>query len=164
MPTSADSPPGPGWVAIAASPGNAFQEMVLDAWGRLEDQSPVIGFRVQPRHCNPRSICHGGMLVTFADFFLPTIARLSHDDDDSFTPTVSLTTQFLAPASLGEWVEGRANVLRRSKNLLFVEGLATCEGTPVMQVSGIFKRGGADGRKAGSALLLERLRAAGKPG
>lgn len=155
-----DLPPGPQWVAISASPGNAFQEMVLDAWGRLEGDCPVIGFRVHQKQCNPRSICHGGMLMTFADFFLPTIARLLHEDDDSFTPTVSLTTMFLAPARLGSWVEGRANVLRRSRNLLFVEGLATSDGEPVMQVSGIFKRGDPDGRTAHSALLLDRLRMA----
>ena len=152
--------PDDGWIPVESHPDNAFQNLVLSAWGRLEGDQPIIGFRVAPKHCNSRGVCHGGMLVVFCDFFLPTAARLTHEQDDSYTPTVSLTTNFLAPAPVGSWTVGHARVLRRTSNLLFVDGLVTADATPVLQVSGIFKRGGADGRRAGSAALLERLQEA----
>src|SRR3546814_5703140 len=40
-------------------------------WGRIDDDGlPVMGFRVEARHCNPMQTCHGGMLMTFADMLL----------------------------------------------------------------------------------------------
>lgn len=155
-----DAPPGQGWVTLPGYPGNHFHNGLLEASGRLDGDEPVIGFRVLSRHCNPRQTCHGGMLMTFCDYVLPTIARLTDPDHDHFTPTISMNISFLAPARLGAWVEGRAKTLRRSANLLFVDGLITADGKAVVHASGIFKRGNPDERRAGSAALLERLRAA----
>lgn len=153
-------PPGQGWITIPNYPGNLFHNAILEASGRLDGDEPVIGFRVLPRHCNPRQTCHGGMLMTFCDYVLPTIARLTDPNHDHFTPTISMNINFLAPARIGAWVEGRAKILRRSANLLFVDGLIRADDVPVVQASGIFKRGNPDERRAGSAEILERLRAA----
>lgn len=147
----------PGYIRLKPAPGNAFQPHVFDAWGKLDEGSPVIGFRVAPIHCGSGDRCHGGMLMTFCDFFLPNIARLLHEEDDSFTPTISIDVNFLKPARLGQWIEGRARILRRTTNLLFVQGIASHGGTPLIEASGIFKRGKSDGRTAGSKDLLARL-------
>jgi uncharacterized protein (TIGR00369 family) len=154
------TPPSAGWVLVPVAPGNAFQELVLEIWARLDGDEPVLGFRVLPHHCNPRNVCHGGLMMTFFDFLLPTLSRLEDHVDDSFTPTVSLTTNFLAPASLGEWLEGRARTLRRTNSLVFLEGSVSNGDHLVAQATGIFKRRRPDGRLARSAELLERLREA----
>ncbi len=153
-------PPGAGWVLVPVAPGNSFQELVLAVWARLDSDEPILGFRVQPQHCNPRKVCHGGLMMTFFDFLLPTLSRLEDHVDDSFTPTVSLTTNFLAPAVLGEWLEGRARTLRRTGSLVFIEGSVSNGEQVVAQATGIFKRRKPDGRLARSAELLERLREA----
>jgi len=140
--------------------GNSFHNAILQAWGRLEGDEPVIGLRVEQKHCNPRQTCHGGMLMTFCDYVLPTIARLTDPDHDHFTPTISMNINFLAPAPLGAWIEGRARILRRSANLLFIDGTISAGDRPVVQASGIFKRGNPDARRAGSAALLEQLKTA----
>ena len=157
---SADGPPpGEGWIAMSAYPGNRFQEHVLDAWGAMEGEVPVVGFRVAPHQSNPRGACHGGMLMTFCDYLLPTIARLADPHSDVFTPTVSMTVNFLAPAPLGAWLVGRATMRRRTSNLVFVDGMISDGATAIVQASGIFKGGKHDARRAGSGAMLERLRA-----
>ena len=149
--------PGPEWISISPNPGNLFQKLVLDAWGRLEGDDPVFGFRVQQHHCNSRQICHGGMLMTFCDYILPAIARLKSAQDVGFTPTVSMTTNFIAPAKLGTWLEGRANVLRRSTHLVFVEGVVKHADTIIVQVSGIFKQSGGEGLLPRSPSMIDLL-------
>jgi uncharacterized protein (TIGR00369 family) len=130
-----------GFKQIPPSAGNAFQTLVAQIWGQFDGKTAVFGFRVEERHANPLGSCHGGMLLTFADNYLPTVIRLQEGTEDGFTPTVSLTADFLAPAQRGQWVEGRGRLLQRTGRLLFVEGHISTRNTPVMRVSAIFKRG-----------------------
>jgi uncharacterized protein (TIGR00369 family) len=106
---------------------------------RWADDRVVLGFRVAMRHCNPGNVCHGGMLATFADMLLPIAARLQSKTEMGFLPTINLTCDFLAPAPLGSWVEGRADAVTVTRNLLFAQGLATVDGTPCLRANGIFK-------------------------
>ena len=52
--------------------------------------------------------------------------------------TVSLTLQFLSPAKLGDWVEGRAELMRATRTLAFVRGDARVGERAVLEMSGIF--------------------------
>ena len=102
----------------------------------------LLGFRVEPRHCNPMGICHGGMLASFADMLLPlSIHRLSEEVGFKFLPTINLQLDYLAPAPLGSWVEGEVQVLRVTRSLVFAQGLVSADGLPVVRASGIFKIG-----------------------
>lgn len=100
------------------------------------------GFRVEARHTNPMGICHGGMMASFCDMLLPISAhRKSSEVGMRFLPTISLQIDYLAPAPLGAWVQGEAEVLRTTRSLVFAQGLVTADGTPCARVSGIFKIG-----------------------
>ncbi|MCW5652134.1 PaaI family thioesterase [Hydrogenophaga sp.] len=105
------------------------------------DQRLVLGFRVEERHTNPGNQCHGGMLGLFADIFISTAAQYQTDIPRQFLPTISLDLDFLAGAPLGSWIEGRADVLKVTRNLIFSQGLITADGEPVVRASGVFKRG-----------------------
>ena len=100
------------------------------------------GFRVEPRHTNMMGNCHGGMMASFCDMLLPlSVHRKSPDMGERFLPTISLQIGYLAPAPLGAWVEGEADVLRTTRTLVFAQGLVTADGEPAVRVSGIFKIG-----------------------
>jgi acyl-coenzyme A thioesterase PaaI-like protein len=58
-----------------------------------------------------------------------------------FLPTISLQIDYLAPASLGAWVQGEADVLRVTRTMVFAQGVARVDDKPMMRVSGIFKIG-----------------------
>lgn len=101
-----------------------------------------MGFRVEARHCNPMRICHGGWLASFADMLMPlSIHRKSAEVGLRFLPTISLQIDYLAPARLGAWVMGEAQVLRTTRSLVFAQGLVTADGEPALRCSGIFKIG-----------------------
>ena len=101
-----------------------------------------VGFRVESRHTNPMGICHGGMMASFCDMLLPiSVHRKSREVGMRFLPTISLQIDYLAPAPLGAWVEGTAQVLRATRSLVFVQGLVDADGTPVARCSGVFKIG-----------------------
>ena len=101
-----------------------------------------LGFRVEARHTNPLGICHGGMMATFCDMLLPVAAhRQSAEVGHRFLPTISLQIDYLAPAPLGAWVEGEAQLLRVTRSFVFAQGLVSADDAPVARVSGIFKVG-----------------------
>jgi uncharacterized protein (TIGR00369 family) len=111
-------------------------------YGKWENERMLLGFRVELRHCNPGKVAHGGMLATFADMLLPIAARFQGKKDMGFLPTVNLTCDFLAPAPLGAWVEGRGEALRAGRSLLFAQGLVEADGVPCLRASGVFKVAG----------------------
>lgn len=109
---------------------------------RLHDGRVQLGFRVEARHCNPMSICHGGMLATFCDMLLPICAHRQNDEVGMrFLPTIQLSVDYLAPAALGAWVQGEADVLRVTRSMVFAQGLVAADGVPVARTSGILKLG-----------------------
>jgi uncharacterized protein (TIGR00369 family) len=100
-----------------------------------------LGFRVGPHHVNPAQECHGGMLGMFADILISTAAQYQSDIPRQFLPTISLQMDFIAAAPLGSWVQGEADILRVTRNLVFSQGLIHADGTLVLRTSGVFKRG-----------------------
>ena len=80
---------------------------------RHDGESVWVGFRVEQRHTNPMGICHGGMMASFCDMLLPiSVHRKRADVGLRFLPTINLQIDYLAPAPLGSWVQGEAEVLR----------------------------------------------------
>ena len=109
---------------------------------RSEGGSVQLGFRVEARHTNPMRICHGGMMASFCDMLLPiSIHRKSKEIGFRFLPTINLQIDYLAPARLGAWVQGEADLLKATRSLVFAQGLVTADGVACARVSGIFKIG-----------------------
>jgi uncharacterized protein (TIGR00369 family) len=106
------------------------------------ERGVLLGFRVEPRHCNPMGICHGGMIATFCDMLLPISAHhLSDELSQRFLPTISLQVDYLAASPKGAWVQGEAQLLRSTRSLVFMQGVVSADGQTVARVSGIFKIG-----------------------
>ncbi len=117
------------WVPHAAEPSSR-------PLGQIQ-----FGFFVAPQHANLGNTCHGGMLCTFADIVLAAAARFQSDSAPSFLPTINLQTDFMAPAALGSWVQGQAQVLKMTTALVFTQGLITANGVVAVRASALLKRG-----------------------
>jgi acyl-coenzyme A thioesterase 13 len=52
---------------------------------------------------------------------------------------VSLSTEFVRGARLGQWLEGKARIARRTINFCFVTCDLVCGGEIVLIASGVFK-------------------------
>ena len=134
---AADIPSG-----FAALPiGGHFMAVNGPLYVRTAAGRAQLGFRVQQRHTNPLNNCHGGMLASFADMLLPVCIHRQSDVGHRFLPTISLQIDYLAPAPLGAWVQGEAEVLRVTRTMVFAQGVARADDTRVIRVSGIFKIG-----------------------
>ena len=123
-----------------------FGEGFIAANGPLyvkkQERGLLLGFRVEPRHCNPAGICHGGMIATFCDMLLPISAHhLSDELGEHFLPTISLQVDYRGPSPKGAWVQGEAQLLRTTRSLVFMQGTVTADGQNVARASGIFKIG-----------------------
>jgi uncharacterized protein (TIGR00369 family) len=129
-----------GFTPWPALPG--FVQINGPLYQRTERGVYQLGFRVEARHCNPMQICHGGMMATFCDMVLPLGAHAQSDAARGrFLPTVSLQIDYLAPASLGAWVQGETQLLRATRTMVFAQALVSADGQPVARASGILKIG-----------------------
>jgi uncharacterized protein (TIGR00369 family) len=127
--------------------GNPFIDLVGPLYGHAAEGAAgrlVMGLRVEPRHCSPSGFCHGGMLMALADMLVVLGSNLQ-TGQDRFMSTVSLSADFLAPVPQDAWIEGRLDVLRATRNLVFCQGLFRVDGAPVLRVDGIAKPIGEGG-------------------
>ncbi len=113
--------------------GPLFEKITPIGWSR--------GFRVAERHINAGGMCHGGMIMTFADILLA--AAVMQLTNPPFV-TVRLTTDFLGPSLLGDWIEGTGAAYDAGDGLFSVSGVIKANGKLVANASGLFK---ALGRK-----------------
>jgi len=121
--------------------GGAFIAHNGPLYGKWTGERLLLGFRVQDQHTNPLKIAHGGMMATFADMLIPCAAMYQHAMERRFLPTISLQMDYMGASPLGAWVQGEADVLKTTRNMLFGQGVVTADGQPVLRVSGIFKMG-----------------------
>ncbi|MDE2361540.1 MAG: PaaI family thioesterase [Hyphomicrobiales bacterium] len=139
-PTTCNPPAPDGWSLFHGRGG--FMDRNGPLWTRDDENGArMLGMRIEERHCNPRHVGHGGWLMTFADMMLPIAAHSHPKIGRQFLPTVSMSTDFLAPVPLGSWLWGRTEVLRVTRNLVFAQGLIYADETLVVRVNGVFKMG-----------------------
>jgi uncharacterized protein (TIGR00369 family) len=148
-------PSVPNGFVIAAA-GSGFASRNATFYGQWINESLRLGFRVSEQHTNLGGVLHGGMLATFADTLLPYAAMYQALGGRRFLPTISLQIDYLAPAAIGAWVQGEAQVLRMTRNMLFMQGMITSDDAPIARVSGIFKLGAMKAELAGDFLNIKR--------
>lgn len=132
-----DAPIPEGFRRIEFAP-NPFLERNGPMYGRFRDGEFVLGFRVGSEHCNPAGTCHGGMMSTLADMLL-ILSAAAQADIKRYMTTVSLNTDFVGTAGVGAWLEGRAQVVRVTRSLVFAQGVMSNNGEAVFRTSGILK-------------------------
>lgn len=130
-----------GFVRLQLRP-NPYIDACGPLYGRRDGDALVLGLRVERPHCNPGGSCHGGMLSTLADMLL-VLGAGAQLGLSRYMLTVSLSCDFIAPAMEGAWVEGRLQVLRSTRNLVFCQGQLHADGALVLRLSGIAKPSGA---------------------
>lgn len=123
-------------------PTSGFVQAIGPFHAKWDGERFVLGMRVEPRHCNLVGACHGGMIATLCDMLL-TVGSNIQSGQSRFLPTISITCDYLAPARSGAWIEGRVDVLRTTRNLLFASGVLEVAGEgPIVRTSGVMRLAG----------------------
>ena len=110
--------------------GPIYQRRVNGVWryGMLMDER---------RHTNVRGVVHGGVLTSFLDQFM---GKLVWDAlENKLAATINLSTDFLAAAKPGDWIEGTGEVTRQTGSLVFMRARAFTSEKTLVTASGIWK-------------------------
>ena len=102
------------------------------------DGRPVLGLFAADEHANRGGAIHGGLLATLCDVAVGYAVRTQTDDDISAAVTVSLTTDYLAPAKPGAWLEARATVEKLGGRLAFADCAVTADSREVVRARAVF--------------------------
>ena len=122
-------------------PHDAFETRAGPFYFRNDENGqPVCAFRAEQKHMNGGGFMHGGCLMTFADFALFSIAH--HELKENFAVTLSMTSEFLDPSRVGQWMEARGEVVRAGGKTIFVRGTITAAAKPVFTFTGIIRKVG----------------------
>lgn len=108
----------PDGFRLIAFDGATFNALIGPLYIRRDEAEAVLGFRVERHHCNPGGILHGGMMMSVADMTAGFCTSFSAGID-KFMPTVNMTFDFVAPGNVGDWIEGRSQVVKITRSLAF---------------------------------------------
>jgi uncharacterized protein (TIGR00369 family) len=102
----------------------------------LSDGEFSYGFQTDERHGNPNGVIHGGALFSFVDTLL---GHLIVSRTNRYCATVSITTEFVAAAPTGGWVEGTAELKKLTRSMAFVRAEVFCDGEILLLANSVFK-------------------------
>jgi uncharacterized protein (TIGR00369 family) len=119
-----------------------FEIHVGPAYQQGQPGERRFAFRVDHRHVNRRNVVHGGMLLTFADLALGAAAW--DFTDRAPCVTLGMQTQFLKSAQIGDVIEVKPELMRRTRALLFIRGDFNVAGEAVFMASSVWKLLGQD--------------------
>lgn len=118
----------------------AFSGQLGRVWtrGRGAGGELEVGFHASESHTNGHlGTVHGGLLMTFADVSLGM--KVGEDIGGPRCTTVSLQVQFVSAGQVGEFLVCRPEVVRRTRNLMFMRGLIRAGDRVVATADGIWK-------------------------
>ena len=130
-----DAPPPDGFVA-ARFWGNFLRD-AGPYYLRKTNACTIVGLRVRQSHVNYVGVAHGGVLATLADVALSLQPHLL-DPAGLPVTTVSLTTNFLAAARVGDWLEAECRIDRAGKRLAYTSGQIRCGDKMLVTMTGVF--------------------------
>ncbi|MEM7329419.1 MAG: PaaI family thioesterase [Pseudomonadota bacterium] len=98
----------------------------------------LVGCHIRPLHVNYIGIAHGGVLTTLADVAL-SYQAFRYTDPPTKVATISLTTNFLSGARLGDWVLADCQIDRVGKQMTYVRGAIFIKEKVIMTATAVFK-------------------------
>ena len=107
-------------------------------WRTDADGTRRCAFRAERKHMNGGGFMHGGAIMTFADYCIFVFAREALQDSRSVTATFN--GEFVGPAPEGALVECTGEVVKNARSMVFVRGMITTGGDPVMSFSAVIKK------------------------
>jgi acyl-coenzyme A thioesterase PaaI-like protein len=132
--TDSFDPARHGWEPYA---DEGFIGLVGPFWRRPDGEGVRYGLLVERKHHNRRGVLQGGMLMTFADRSMGMTAW--HANGRRPQATVQLDVHFVDAVQIGEFVEARCEVVRRTCFLIFMRATFTVAARIVATAQGVWK-------------------------
>ncbi|AIQ88514.1 PaaI family thioesterase [Methylobacterium sp. 092160098-2] len=94
-------------------------------------------FRAEQKHANLIGVVHGGMLMSFADRALGETAMQAAGGANCVT--IQLEMKFIDVGRLGNWIEIRPQVVKRTGSLVFMRGDVRDDTRLLASADGVWK-------------------------
>jgi len=133
-PAAIFDPAAAGWQPYR---DEGFIGLVGPLWTREADGRHFYAFMAEPKHHNRRGVVQGGMLMTFADRAMGMTCWYANGKQPQ--ATVQLDMHFIDAVRIGEFVECRATVVRRTRSLVFMHGELVAGDRVIATASGVWK-------------------------
>lgn len=118
--------------------GLGFNDSFAPVYVRIDEHGWHCGFFVEQHHLNPQGVCHGGVLMSFAD--LAMAGNIGHRIDEMMGIfTINMNVDFLAPGKLGQWLEMHIQHLHTTRTMASIAGLITGSDCVVARANGIYR-------------------------
>jgi acyl-coenzyme A thioesterase PaaI-like protein len=127
-------PAAAGWEPY---PDKGFIGFVGPFWMRQCGDSYHYAFLAEPKHENRRGVVQGGMLMTFADRSMGMTCWYANGRRPQ--ATVQLDVHFIDAVQIGDFVEARCRVVRRTRALVFMSGELVVGDRVVATANGVWK-------------------------
>ena len=139
MPTDAKPPFDPAAAGWEPYTDEGFIGLVGPFWSKKQRgcETPQFAFQAAKKHHNRRGVVQGGMLMTFADRSLGMTAWYANDKKPQ--ATVHLDVHFIDAVQIGDFVEARCRVVRRTRSLIFMSGEFVVGERTVATANGVWK-------------------------
>jgi uncharacterized protein (TIGR00369 family) len=103
----------------------------------------VIGLYMRPPHTNSRGLVHGGLIAALADnaMGLSCVQVLIAEGrkPEGGLVTVSMATDFVGSAKLGQWVEFDTQYVKTGRTLCFAQAFVTADGEVIARADARFR-------------------------
>jgi len=119
---------------------NPFNDLAGPFYVRRRGKDVSLGVRIEERHTNSRSICHGGFLATMADLALGYACAVV-GGSSSFV-TISLSLDYAGSAMVGDWVHSEVEVQKTGSRIAFANCYLVANGVRIVRASAIFALSG----------------------
>jgi acyl-coenzyme A thioesterase PaaI-like protein len=127
-------PAAAGWRQF---PDEGFFGLVGPLWTRQPGDTPLYAFKAEPKHHNRRGVVQGGMLMAFADRSMGMTCWYANDKQPQ--ATVQLDVHFIDAVQIGEFVEAKCRLVRRTRVLVFMEADIVVGERIVATAKGVWK-------------------------
>lgn len=116
---------------------DGFVAHVGPFWAKEAGDVTRLGFIADDRHRNRGGNVQGGMIATLADRAMGQAGRTETGELPHVT--IQLDMHYLDATRIGEFVEARSRVVRRTRHLLFIDAEILANGRLVAEARGIWK-------------------------
>ena len=104
---------------------------------KIDSTNYEFSVEIKEIHLNTGKIAHGGFLSTIADTGMGTAAHQVAGDRRCVT--INLDVRFITAAKLGDKLNGRVKILKKTKTLVFINCEISSSKDLVISASGIWK-------------------------
>ena len=134
QPVTTFDPAAAGWQPYT---DEGFIGLVGPFWQRPDGAGFGYAFMAEHKHHNRRGVVQGGMLMTFADRSMGMACWYANERQPQ--ATVQLDVHFVDAVQIGEFVEARCRVVRRTRSLVFMAADLVVGARVVATAQGVWK-------------------------